>query len=241
VVEASDYQAVLDELAANKGATTLNAAAAVLAAKAYARTAAYDAAILELVLRFSSRNDAPDYRAFGGRLIQSLRLRRKNPHQTAGLLCHAGQNGPGVATARQLQGKRTVLQQHQRHRWPPMNASAEFDAKAPPPPASSSSMPTPAAFAEGADPRRGLSQGARLPIFLKRRPMAVSSRAQPHARTPKARTPPIIGIFTEVIIGARCEPKEAIAIIARPPGNLRLLLAGALPDPRHRGPGPPRP
>ena len=44
VVEPSDYQAVLDELAANKGATTL-ALRRRLAAKAYARTAAYDAAI----------------------------------------------------------------------------------------------------------------------------------------------------------------------------------------------------
>jgi len=44
VVEPQDYQAVLEELAANKGATTLRLRRR-LAAKAYARTAAYDAAI----------------------------------------------------------------------------------------------------------------------------------------------------------------------------------------------------
>src|SRR5690348_14146307 len=44
IVEAHDYQAVLDELAANAGATTLSLRRR-LAAKAYARTAAYDAAI----------------------------------------------------------------------------------------------------------------------------------------------------------------------------------------------------
>jgi phosphoribosylaminoimidazolecarboxamide formyltransferase / IMP cyclohydrolase len=44
VVEAADYQSVLDELTANNGATTL-ALRRRLAAKAYARTAAYDAAI----------------------------------------------------------------------------------------------------------------------------------------------------------------------------------------------------
>src|SRR5437868_6649369 len=44
IVEPQDYEAVLDELAANKGATTL-ALRRRLAAKAYARTAAYDAAI----------------------------------------------------------------------------------------------------------------------------------------------------------------------------------------------------
>src|SRR5690242_5401071 len=44
VIEAADYQAVLDDLAANDGATTLWLRRR-LAAKAYARTAAYDAAI----------------------------------------------------------------------------------------------------------------------------------------------------------------------------------------------------
>src|SRR6202043_2601800 len=44
VVEPQDYQAVLDELAAHKGSTTLTLRRR-LAAKAYARTAAYDAAI----------------------------------------------------------------------------------------------------------------------------------------------------------------------------------------------------
>src|ERR1700731_930371 len=42
VVEAQDYQAVLDELAANRGATTLTLRRR-LAAKAYARPAPYDA------------------------------------------------------------------------------------------------------------------------------------------------------------------------------------------------------
>src|SRR6202163_3724602 len=65
VVEASDYQAVLDELAANKGATTLGLRRR-LAAKAYARTAAYDAAISNWFAR-ELEDTAPDFRAFGGR------------------------------------------------------------------------------------------------------------------------------------------------------------------------------
>src|SRR6202011_5932848 len=44
IVDPSDYQAVLDELAAQKGATRLTLRRR-LAAKAYARTATYDAAI----------------------------------------------------------------------------------------------------------------------------------------------------------------------------------------------------
>src|SRR6266436_446605 len=78
VVEATDYQSVLDELTANHGATTL-ALRRRLAAKAYARTAAYDAAISNW---FAAQNktEAPDFRAFGGRLIQALRY-GENPHQ----------------------------------------------------------------------------------------------------------------------------------------------------------------
>ena len=101
VVEAQDYQAVLDELAANKGATTLSLRRR-LAAKAYARTAAYDAAISNWFAR-ELKNDAPDFRAFGGRLIQSLRY-GENPHQTAAFYATPDKR-PGVASARQLQGK----------------------------------------------------------------------------------------------------------------------------------------
>src|SRR6202035_4289370 len=71
VVEPQDYQAVLDELGANEGKTTL-ALRRRLAAKAYARTAAYDAAISNW-FAVQLKPDAPDYRAIGGRLIQALR------------------------------------------------------------------------------------------------------------------------------------------------------------------------
>ena len=101
VVETQDYQAVLDELASNRGATTLSLRRR-LAAKAYARTAAYDAAISNWFAR-ELKTDAPDFRAFGGRLIQPLRY-GENPHQTAAFY-RTPDKRPGVATARQLQGK----------------------------------------------------------------------------------------------------------------------------------------
>ena len=112
VVEAQDYQAVLDELAANKGATTL-ALRRRLAAKAYARTAAYDAAISNWFAR-ELKNDAPDFRAFGGRLIQSLALWRE-PASDRGVLCDARQ-APGRCQRAAIAGQGTVLQQHQRYR-----------------------------------------------------------------------------------------------------------------------------
>ncbi|MGY3427768.1 hypothetical protein ACVWZW_008272 [Bradyrhizobium sp. F1.13.4] len=92
---------MLDELAANKGATTLKLRRR-LAAKAYARTGAYDAAISNWFNR-QLEIDAPDFRAFGGRLIQSLRY-GENPHQTAAFYATPDKR-PGVSTARQLQGK----------------------------------------------------------------------------------------------------------------------------------------
>src|SRR3954465_8835087 len=78
VVEPEDYRAVLDELAANAGATTLTLRRR-LAAKAYARPAAYDAAISNW-FAVQLKTEAPDYRAVGGRLVQALRY-GENPHQ----------------------------------------------------------------------------------------------------------------------------------------------------------------
>src|ERR1700733_5714312 len=101
VVEAADYAAVLAELTQHAGATTL-ALRRRLAAKAYARTAAYDAAISNW---FANALDdiAPDYRAFGGRLIEKLRY-GENPHQAAAFY-RTPDSRFGVSTARQAQGK----------------------------------------------------------------------------------------------------------------------------------------
>src|SRR5674536_323996 len=80
VVEPADYEKVLAELALHNGMTTLELRQK-LAAKAYARTAAYDAAISNWFAD-TLHDSAPDYRAFGGKLIQSLRY-GENPHQSA--------------------------------------------------------------------------------------------------------------------------------------------------------------
>ncbi|CAA2143683.1 bifunctional phosphoribosylaminoimidazolecarboxamide formyltransferase/IMP cyclohydrolase [Hyphomicrobium sp. ghe19] len=101
VVEPADYDRVLEEIAANDGATTL-ALRKALAAKAFARTAAYDAAISNWFAR-EIGTTTPDYRAFGGKLSQSLRY-GENAHQSAALYLSA-ENRIGVATAEQLQGK----------------------------------------------------------------------------------------------------------------------------------------
>ena len=73
-----------------------------LAAKAFARTAAYDAAIANWFAGELGER-APAYRTFGGRLIEALRY-GENPHQSAAFY-RTPDARFGVATARQAQGK----------------------------------------------------------------------------------------------------------------------------------------
>jgi len=101
VVDPADYGRVTEEMSAQGGATTDDFRTR-LAAKAYARTGAYDAAISnwfagELGETFPARA------VFGGELRQTLRY-GENPHQEAAFYV-GGQARPGIATAEQLQGK----------------------------------------------------------------------------------------------------------------------------------------
>ncbi|MDP3067748.1 MAG: bifunctional phosphoribosylaminoimidazolecarboxamide formyltransferase/IMP cyclohydrolase, partial [Methylocystis sp.] len=101
VVDPDDYAMLVEELAATKGATRL-ATRRRLAQKAFARTAAYDAAISNWLAQ-QIGEASPPLRAFGGRLAEPMRY-GENPHQSAGFYL-TGEKRPGVATARQIQGK----------------------------------------------------------------------------------------------------------------------------------------
>jgi phosphoribosylaminoimidazolecarboxamide formyltransferase/IMP cyclohydrolase len=222
VVEAQDYQAVLDELATNRGATTL-ALRRRLAAKAYARTAAYDAAISNW-FALQLENDAPDFRAFGGRLIQALRY-GENPHQHAAFY-RVPDKRPGVATARQLQGKE-LSYNNINDTDAAYECIAEFDPK----------RTAACAIVKHANPC-GVAEGSDL-VSAYRKALACDSTSAYGGIIAVNRTldaeaaRAIIGIFTEVII-APDATEEAIAIIGGR-RNLRLLLAGGLPDPRAVG------
>src|SRR5438105_3439909 len=101
VVDHEDYAGVLADMAAHAGATSL-ALRRRLAAKAYARTAAYDAVIANWFAGELGET-APAWRAFGGRLAEALRY-GENPHQSAAFY-RTAEARFGVATARQAQGK----------------------------------------------------------------------------------------------------------------------------------------
>src|ERR1700686_2007304 len=222
VVEPQDYQAVLDELATNQGVTTLTLRRR-LAAKAYARTAAYDAAISNWFAG-QLKNDAPDFRAFGGRLIQPLRY-GENPHQRAAFY-RTPDKRPGVATARQLQG-RELSYNNINDTDAAYECIAEFEAAR-----------TPACvIVKHANPC-GVAEGADL-VSAYRKALACDSTSAYGGIVALNRTldaeaaRAITEIFTEVIIAPEAT-EEAIAIVATK-RNLRLLLAGALPDPRAGG------
>jgi len=101
VVDPADYEKLLGDMGQHKGATCAKFRRK-LAAKAYARTGAYDAAISNWFAR-EIGVDAPVRRAFGGDLAQTLRY-GENPHQWAAFYTD-GNMRPGVASAKQLQGK----------------------------------------------------------------------------------------------------------------------------------------
>lgn len=101
IVDPGDYESVAAELT-RQGATTSEALRKRLAAKAFARTAAYDAAIARW---FGKELDDlfPEYLVLGGRRLQTLRY-GENPHQRAAFYS-ASLSGGGVGGAFQLQGK----------------------------------------------------------------------------------------------------------------------------------------
>ncbi|HEY0834157.1 MAG TPA: bifunctional phosphoribosylaminoimidazolecarboxamide formyltransferase/IMP cyclohydrolase [Azospirillum sp.] len=101
VTDPEDYEALLAELERNDGATTLGLRR-TLAQRAYARTAAYDAAISAWFAGQLGETFPPRH-AIAGQLSQTLRY-GENPHQQAAFYV-TGDKRPGVATAIQLQGK----------------------------------------------------------------------------------------------------------------------------------------
>jgi len=222
VVDTIDYALVLEELAMHSGMTTYETRQK-LAAKAYARTAAYDAAISNWFAA-TLKNDAPDYRAFGGRLAQTLRY-GENPHQTAAFYRTPNVRA-GVATARQVQGKE-LSYNNINDTDAAYEAIAEFDPK----------RTAACVIVKHANPC-GVAEDASLLDAYKKALACDSTSAfggivalnRPlDAEAAKA----ITEIFTEVII-APAASDEAIAIVAAKK-NLRLLLAGGVPDPREQG------
>lgn len=222
IVDAADYDSLLGEMKANAGATTLSLRKK-LAAKAYARTGAYDAAISNW---FADQigDKAPTYRNFGGKLVEALRY-GENPHQSAAFYS-TGEKRFGVATARQVQGKQ-LSYNNINDTDAAYECIAEFDPKRAPA----------CVIVKHANPC-GVAEGSTL-LDAYRKALAcdptsafggiVALNGRLEADAARA----ITDIFTEVIIAPDAS-EEAIAIVGAKK-NLRLLLAGGLPDRRAGG------
>ncbi|MCS0504037.1 bifunctional phosphoribosylaminoimidazolecarboxamide formyltransferase/IMP cyclohydrolase [Ancylobacter mangrovi] len=221
VVDASSYETVLAELE-EKGGTTL-ATRRKLAQLAYARTATYDAAITRWFAQVEN-DTTPNTRIFDGTLAEALRY-GENPHQSAAFYT-GGAPRPGVATARQLQGK-ALSYNNLNDTDAAFEAVAEFD------PARGPAV----VIVKHANPC-GVAEGATLEAAYRKAlacdPTSAFGGIVALNRTLDADAArAIVEIFTEVIVAPDAS-EEAIAIVGAKK-NLRLLVTGALPDPRASG------
>jgi phosphoribosylaminoimidazolecarboxamide formyltransferase/IMP cyclohydrolase len=221
VVDPADYEAVLQEIATH-GGTTL-ALRRLLAAKAYARTAAYDSAISGWFAEHTNQ-EAPVWRSFGGKLIERLRY-GENPHQTASVYA-TPERRAGVTSARQVQGKE-LSYNNIADTDAAFECVAEFDAK----------RAAAVVIVKHANPC-GVAEGKSLLAAYKKAlacdPVSAFGGIVALNRTLDAEAAAaIVEIFTEVIV-APDATEDAIKLIAAKK-NLRLLLTGGLPDPRARG------
>jgi phosphoribosylaminoimidazolecarboxamide formyltransferase/IMP cyclohydrolase len=222
LVDNKDFASVLDEMDALSGGTSLELRKR-LAQKAYARTAAYDAAISNWLAE-ALEIDLPDYRATGGRLQQGLRY-GENPHQNAGFYV-TGENRPGVATAVQVQGKE-LSYNNINDTDAAYELVSEFDV----------SNGATCAIIKHANPCGVATATSAVEAFelaLRCDPVSAFGGIIALNQTldgPTARR--ISALFTEVIIAPDAD-EEAREIISGKK-NLRLLLAGGLPDPLATG------
>ncbi len=218
VTDVADYAALTAELDANEGATSL-AFRKRLAFTAFGRTAAYDAAVSTWMAE-AYAEPTPRRRAFAGTLAQELRY-GENPHQSAAFYLD-GSDRPGVATARQLQGKE-LSYNNINDTDAAYELVAEFD------PAEGPAC----AIIKHANPS-GVARGATLldayrAAFDCDRTSAFGGIVALNGTLDRETARAIAEIFTEVVI-APDVTEEAAAIFAAKK-NLRLLVAGGLPDP----------
>jgi len=219
VVNPGDYTAVIDELKANKGATTLKLRRH-LAAKAYARTAAYDSAISSWFA--SQEGDTfPESLTIAATRVQTLRY-GENPHQKAAFYSD-GSKRPGVATARIVQGKELSY-----NNIGDTEAAYECVAEFKEPAVVVIKHANPCGVALANNQFDAYKKAYECdPVSIFGGIVAVNTKLE--ARTAEE----LAKLFLEVVIAPDAEP-AALEIFARR-RNVRVLLAGTLPDPNSAG------
>ncbi|MGC9420226.1 MAG: bifunctional phosphoribosylaminoimidazolecarboxamide formyltransferase/IMP cyclohydrolase [Rhodovulum sp.] len=222
VVDTEDYAALLVELEKNGGATTL-AFRQGLAQRAYARTAAYDAAV-STWMAGALGETAPRRRAFAGTLAQTLRY-GENPHQAAAFYVD-GSERPGVATATQWQGKELSYNNIN-------DTDAAFELVSEFLPADGPAC----AIIKHANPC-GVARGETLEAAYRRafdcdRTSAFGGIVALNMKLDAPTAAAICEIFTEVVIAPAAD--DAAKEIFAAKKNLRLLTTGGLANPAEPG------
>jgi phosphoribosylaminoimidazolecarboxamide formyltransferase/IMP cyclohydrolase len=219
--DAADIAEVVTVLQAD-GTTSLDLRKR-LASRAYARTAAYDAAISEWFAK-ELKDEAPARRSISGSLVQTMRY-GENPHQSASFYRFENPR-VGVATARQLQGKE-LSYNNINDTDAAYELIAEFDPAAAPA----------VAIIKHANPC-GVALGSNLREAYQRAlacdpTSAFGGIVALNRKLDAAAAEEILKVFTEVVIAPDADA-DAVALFAAKK-NVRLLVTGGLPDPLSPG------
>ena len=233
LTDSADYAELIEELEANEG--TSQAFRIRMAGKAYARTAAYDAAIANWFAygdAFTNPLGTEALKATAFTETMPLAFKRlaelrygENPHQSAAVYVPQDVREPGIPQAEQLQGK-ALSYNNLNDADAALGLAGEFAGGEPA-----------VVIVKHANPC-GVAQASSL-LDAWHSALACDSvsafggivAVNTELDGPTAEA--IADIFTEVVIAPRVS-EDARAVFARKK-NLRLLECGSLPDPRRGG------
>jgi len=218
VVDVEDYDKLLGDMDQHDGATCPKFRRK-LAQRAYARTAAYDAAV-STWMAAAIGEPTPRRRAFAGTLAQTLRY-GENPHQSASFYTD-GSTRPGVASATQHQGKELSYNNIN-------DTDAAFElvsefAAAEGPACAIIKHANPCGVARGASLKEAYSKA-----FDCDRTSAFGGIVALNQPLDGATAEEIAQIFTEVVIAPEASTEAREIFAAKK--NLRLLTTGGMADP----------
>ena len=223
LTDPADYAAFFAELDEENGATSYDFRR-LMAARAYAATAAYDAMISQWFAFADQQQLFPEMLAVSAARVEELRY-GENPHQRAALYVPVGPHAKGIAQAEQLQGK-ALSYNNYNDADAALELVAEFKGQAPAVVIVKHANPCGVAQAASLlEAWQGALQCDDVSAFGG----IVAVNVPLDGPTAEA----ICAIFTEVVVAPAAD--EAARAVFAGKKNLRLLITGDLPDPRRTG------
>ncbi len=223
VTDPADYGALIAEMDAHAGATTLDLRRR-LAARAFAATAAYDGMIASWFGFADQGERFPETLPLTLKRGETLRY-GENPHQFAAFYAATGPAARGIGQARQVQGKELSY-----NNYNDADAALELGSEF------RNAAPT-CVIVKHANPcgvaTSTTIEAAYAAAFACDTVSAFGGIIALNCPLDEATARAITGIFTEVVIAPDADD-AAIALFAAKK-NLRLLLTGKLPDPARGG------